>query len=187
MNTAANGNALRVLDACRHYLGRIPYRNLIQDTGLNRLQMRDAMKTLAARGLILRCWRGVIRLTPEGFQALVEEDFTIKSGPTGPRLAGLPQTSIRSRLWRALRVAKKGSLADLLILASQGEEVSKGDAKKYMNALAAAGYLARLPAKAENGATRYLLVRDTGRVAPQWHKKAKRIHDGNTGETYELA
>ena len=119
MNSAANGNATKVLDACRHFLGRIALREMAQRLELDKRQVTDAFKTLISRGLVYRAMRGIYRLTPKGYEALAEP-IEIKSGPRGPRPMDLPHTSIRTRVWRAMRLCRKGSVQDLLMPASQG-------------------------------------------------------------------
>ena len=111
----------------------------------------------------------------------------ITSGPKGPRVLDLPHTSIRTRVWRALRLCHKGSVRELLVLASQGHEIEPGHIGNYLAALTKAGYLTRLSQKGEHQQIRYLLIRDTGPKAPQWNKRQKRILDANTEDIYELA
>ncbi len=186
MSTAANGStAAQVLDACRHFLGRIRLQDLVEQTGFTTTRTRFAVQTLVSRGLLSWVDRGTYRLTPNGFEALVGE-LDLRPGPRGPRHE-LPQTGIRTRVWRALRLQQKGSIRDLLTLASRGEALDREDTKKYLGALTKAGYLRRLQVRGEHRETRYLLIRDTGPKAPQWDKRRARVHDANTGTTYELA
>lgn len=181
-----NGNATKVLDASRHFLGRIPIREMASRVSLTTEQVKDAFIVLIARGLATRAWKGVYRLTPKGLEALVEST-EIKSGPTGPRPLDLPNTTIRTRIWRAIRVSRKGTVREFLTLASQGEEIGRDDAHRYLNALTSAGYLTRMCPRGEKSEPRWLLIRDTGPKAPQWNRRQKRVFDANTGDTYELA
>lgn len=184
--SAANGQATRVLEACRNRLGRIRVGEISTATGLDTRQVTRAFRVLIRRGLASRSWAGVFRLTPAGLEAL-NSGMEIQPGQPGPRVLDLPETSIRTRVWRALRLSRKGSIRELLTLASRGEEIEPEDTRKYLNTLVQAGFLTRMSHRGERGQTRYLLIRDTGPRAPQWDKRKRRVFDPNTEAIHELA
>ena len=139
------------------------------------------------RKLARRCWKGVYAITPEGLRH-IEAGKTITSGPKGPRTSASPfaPSTLRSRLWRALRLKRVASVDELLVLAAKGTEGNaREDAQRYLNALAKAGILD--PAYTRSGPQRWLLLRDTGPQAPQWNKRQRRVFDPNTGATHDLA
>lgn len=185
-SSAANGQATRVLEACRNRLGRIRIGEISGATGLDTRQVTRAVRILIRRGLAIRSWAGVFKLTPEGLEAL-NKGAEIQPGQPGPRILDLPETSVRTRVWRALRITRKGSIRELLILASRGEEIDPEDTRKYLNALTHAGFLTRMSHRGERGQTRYLLIRDSGPRAPQWDKRKRRVFDPNTETIHELA
>jgi hypothetical protein len=188
--SAANGNAQKVLAACGQFLGRIPVGGLAQATGLTTRQVSEALDTLVHHGLFTRTVVGYGRLTPAGFAALIEPP-NLSHGPKGPHSNTQEGVSARSRIWRALRVLRKGSVPELLTLASRGEELDASDAKRFLNALVQSGHLRRLQLGEANGIgtphTRYLLVRDTGPLTPRFNKRERQVIDPNTGVVHALA
>lgn len=173
---ASNGNAQAVLNACRGVLGRICHRQVVEATGLSGDQVTDAMQVLVERGLVRRAGSpGTFRLNDAG----IMETKPIRSGPQGPRLNPLPKTSLRSRIWRALRLARRGTLRDILVLVSQGEAAQASEVRRYLNALLSSGHL-----RLRDGL--YILARNTGPKTPAWNKKQKRVVDPNTGSVHEL-
>ncbi|MDR3684741.1 MAG: hypothetical protein P4L11_13520 [Geothrix sp.] len=166
---------------------RVSVGSLALSLGLTNVSVRFALYALKDRKLVRRCWKGVYAITPAGLQHLAEGK-TITSGPKGPRTNPSPfaPSTLRSRLWRALRLKRVASVDELLLLAAKGNEGNaKDDARRYLNALHKAGILD--PAYTRTGPQRYLLLRDRGPLAPQWNKRQKRVFDPNDGTTYDLA
>lgn len=182
-----NSTATKLLELLGSRLGRFSHSELMEATGFTAIQVTDGLKTLKRRGFAHLLWRGCHKVTPEGLHHL-ETGKGITSGPNGPRtMSDETGGNFRSRLWRALRLSKKGSVPELLVLATRGSEGNAEDnAKTYLEALTRAGILIRMSMKGVNGRTRYLLIRDTGPLAPQWNKRQKRIFDPNTGETLDV-
>ena len=108
-----------------------------------------------------------------------------RAHPIDPPSAGW--YSLRSRLWRALRACRKATVHELLVLAARGDEADASrNARSYLNALARAQYVVRVP----NGPGRapdWFLGRDTGFEAPRWNQRRGRVHDPNTGEVFDVA
>lgn len=165
---------------------RVSLRDLAANLDLSTQQVRFTLYALMDRGLVRRCWKGVYALSPEG-EAHLAAGKTITSGPKGPRVpTPFSPSTLRTRLWRALRLKRVASVDELLVLAAKGTEGNaREDARRYLNALAKAGILD--PAYTRSGPQRWLLLRDTGPLAPQWNKRQKRVFDPNDGGTHDLA
>lgn len=177
---------LRALQPTPERLGdRVSLRDLAEGLGQTVQQVRFTLYGLMDRGLVRRCWKGVYALTPAGLEHLAEGKG-ITRGPKGPRIpTPFSPSTLRSRLWRALRLKRVASVDELLVLAAKGTEGNaREDARRYLNALAHAGILD--PAYTRTGPQRWLLLRDTGPQAPQWNKRQKRIFDPNTSSSYDL-
>lgn len=178
---------LRALEPTPDRLGdRVSLRELAHSLGQTTQQVRFTLYALMDRGLVRRCWKGVYALTSAGMDHLAAGK-SITSGPKGPRIpTPFSPSTLRSRLWRALRLKRVASVDELLVLAAKGTEGNaREDSRRYLNALARAGILD--PAYTRSGPQRWLLLRDTGPHAPQWNKRQKRIFDPNDGATYDLA
>ncbi|MEQ8396451.1 hypothetical protein [Thalassobaculum sp.] len=145
-------------------------------TGIERRAVVKGVCKLIARGYAERAERGCYRLTPDGadFRA---SGARLTCGPAGK----LSQTIRRPRkitlqdmLWRALRSSRKATLPDLLRLCDRDGGANTACGQRYLRALQLAGYVRRLPrrdrsaatAPTSNGYAIWLLVRDTGPLAP---------------------
>jgi len=115
----------------------------------------------------------------------------ITSSPNGP-MTGVrkgSQDTFRARLWRALRIQKKATIPALVEIArlpKDAEDVNS-NALRYLQALARAGVVAKLPSRqkgfapSSNGFLRWALIRDLGPLAPC--ASAKHLVDPNaTGD-----
>ncbi|MGO1078297.1 hypothetical protein [Inquilinus sp. CA228] len=114
---------------------------------------------------------GTVERVEQGcFQRVAGPYEPLQANGVRPDLQGpaRPRTDLQRRLWRAIRLRKKFSVGDLIVLASrEGEPSSRNTAYRYVRALGSAGYLSPLPrARAPLGPKRWLLVRDTGSAAP---------------------
>lgn len=167
-------------------------------TGVVALDRRVIVKTAAAlvtRGLLERVERGCFQLTAAGVEVQAGK-VPLKSGPRGQHTGQRKgcRSTLRVRLWRAMRTAGKFSVPDLLMLAAKGSEKSaQSNAQRYLKALERAGYLHRLSARQKgtaltsNGFTRWTLLRDSGPDAPiirlttnnDWE-----VYDPNTREVH---
>lgn len=150
-------------------------------TGLAPDCIRHACRALVERGMLQRRERGCWSATDEG-RIAAETGAAIVSGPRGRLTQEKPRTrrasTGRDKVWRAIRTQQKFAIADLMMLTG---DVSAHNIKDYVFALAKAGYLARLPSKGRQ--TRFLLIDDTGPLAPVQRDARKEFFDRNTGET----
>ena len=183
----------RILRALSTRLGLQHVREIREATGLTVEQVQDGLQTLARRGFVERLGEGKVTASKEGLEWLVMGK-SITSGPNGPRPMTTEGTSLRSRLWRAIRLMKKGTIADLLELAERGTEGNAyASSKEYLNALVRSGHLIRMTRRGErqivNGQTptRYCLAVDSGPFPPQFNRRQRRVFDPNTGSTFDVA
>jgi hypothetical protein len=163
---------------------------LVHHTGMERRQIANACTVLIARELIERIKPGCYKLLPAGL-VLVKTGGEVKSGPRGETAAKQHTGTLRVKSWRAMRQRKKFSLNDLIVLVASGEEKAiEGNIGKYLRALERTGYLTRMArrepgtALTSNGHLRYLLVRDSGPIAPVWRPSKETVYDPNTQEEH---
>lgn len=142
---------------------------------------------LIERGFAERREMGCYSLTRAGeaFRATGKTITCGPNGPIGPRTDPYDQRfTQRARLWSAMRILKKFTLGEILILASEARASS---ARRYVRALADAGYLREMPRRERGtaltspGFKRWHLVRDTGPVAPVWRTTRGDVYDINLG------
>lgn len=169
---------------------------LILLTDLNDKQVDNATRKLRKHGLLDLTGPGCYRLTAAGTAAL-SAGKTLRSGPQG---SGQPrkrvwQSTLRIRVWRAIRIRRKFSIPDLEMLAAQGDEKDIGsNIGKYLRALERAGYLVKLPkreagtALTSNGFMRWWLPdeKDTGPKAPVIRSARKTLYDPNLEQEVPL-
>jgi hypothetical protein len=172
--------------------------HLVMLTGLTQPQVYWAVLTLRRNDLIEKTGKGCYKLTSAGNQAIIS-GTNVHSGPRGGGQTGkrVLKDTLRLRLWRAMRIRRKFSVADILPLAVEGNE--RGDvtsnAHKYVRALCRAGYLTELPkrdpgiAPTSNGYKRYWLQEgnNTGPQAPVWSMDKKTVYDPNTETTHDIS
>jgi len=186
--------ANKILRALHEHAAPVTAQRIAAATGLTIEQVWDACETLVNNKLAQRPARGVYRLTPAGISAL-EDGKEIKSGPKRPTGPKVCRGTFRERLWRAIRKERKGTVGNFLSLALQdGEDEGKAmvNAQKYIWSLCQAGYMQRLPGKQQgtsvtsNGFNRYLLIVNSGPLAPVARRVRQELYDPNTGATIDL-
>jgi hypothetical protein len=91
---------------------------------------------------------------------------------------------LRVRVWEAIRTARKGTVAEIEQLALASEK-DPGGVQRYLLALRRGGYLRRMKAVSYKEA-RYLLIRDTGPLAPILRRSKDCLYDPNTKEEHVL-
>jgi hypothetical protein len=145
-------------------------------------------RALIAPAVVASRVRPRYRITPEG-AAFLDSGRTIASGPTGPTAHHVKRASLREKIWRALTMTRKGTVPELLRLArSGGEKQAENNARKYLAALQRAGYVVPLTQRRpgtsfySRGFICWLLVKDTGLLAPVYCSKKRVVFDPNTKE-----
>ncbi|MDH4122400.1 MAG: hypothetical protein OEV94_11925 [Deltaproteobacteria bacterium] len=161
-------------------------RDIRRCEGVSKSAIQQSLAVLARRRLITQPRRGVYELSRK---AKIMERPTINSRPLGVGIRSVG--TYRERLWKTMRMSKGFSLDDLVELAATGNEINpRRAAEKYVAALRKAGYVTNLTARdMQTGRIfsrkgRYLLVRDSGPLAPAWSHRNKTVTDHNSGETY---
>jgi hypothetical protein len=129
----------------------------------------------------------MFRVTADGI-ARWERGERIGAPRTGPRKTlPKPKASMRQRLWEALRIAKKATVAELVELVHQSGDsdpvkVTK-DGLAYFALLERAGIVTRLAVRASgfaptsNGRLRWALRLDLGPIAPSAGKRCVTDHN----------
>lgn len=103
------------------------------------------------------------------------------------------QNTFRQRVWKTLRLRRKASSFDLLTNAGDGGKATEDNLHHYLRGLERAGYVQRLARRApgtaptSNGYAVWLLLKDTGPLAPIVSVRKAELRDPNTSETVSLA
>lgn len=160
-------------------------------TQLERSRIIDSANVLVKRGFINRNGRGCYQLTESG-ATIIKTGAAMKSGPKG----SMPRRKtwgLRQKAWHVIRNKRKFTLDDLQLTICQGNERNaSNNLSKYLRSLMQVGYLKILPRKVSgnsptsNGRQVYLLVNDTGRLAPVWRQVSYSVFDPNTGEEHPV-
>lgn len=191
MPSPANRILLALSEACS---ASVP--ELARTTGLSLEQVSRSACILVRRKLAIREVVGMYRISEAGIEAIASGK-SIASGPQAP-LAGIKviRDSFRQRLWRAIRLERKGTIGDfvgLILGPTEDEAKATANAQHYILNLCRAGYMVRLPGKAAGtaptspGFGRYLMVNDTGPLAPAFRRAGGRhLYDANTGDKIPL-
>lgn len=177
--------------------------DVIRESGLDNQQAVNACEKLVQHGYLNRnrCAGGKVKpgqytLTRSGRLAM-EAGAKLISGPKGPH--GKPKivvNTLREKVWRALRIRQKLSAPEAVSLLCDADADSEtlkrmaDNVQKYLRTLRRAGYLAdmrREPGSSltSNGFKRYLLVRDTGSLAPVKRRNGN-VYDPNDGKEYGI-
>lgn len=167
---------------------------LREATGLTAKQVENALNKLRKHGLVSLDRMG-LHLTDAGRAAA--ENGTHHSGPRGRQPGARGRADgLRARAWRAMRVRRKFSIADLLMLAADGTERDpESNLLKYIKALTRAGILIELkrrdaPASlTSNGAKRWWLTaeNDPGPLPPTVRWQRNQVYDPNKEALHDMA
>lgn len=160
---------------------------MMDATGLRERQVTSAALRLRKGGFIIRNKAGCHHLTDAG-RAAIEEGVRLRSGPKGPQQFGQRSRNpgLRQRVWNVLRMGKKVTMDDIVMLTVVGGERDPYcNVRKYVSALKRAGYvvvMANREATTRPGAgcQRLWLVSDTGPIAPVWRQSRASLFDPNT-------
>lgn len=168
--------------------------HLAEVTLKNAKSVENSCRILRKHGLVRKTEQGCYKLTTAG-RAAIAEGARLRSGPKGARTGHLVREgTLRSRAWLAMRISRKFSIDDIVMLAIRGGERDiHSNLGKYCRTLARAGYLRPLPTReagtalTSNGFVRYLLLKNTGPKAPVWKQSRGTLYDPNTEEEIALA
>ena len=167
---------------------------LVELTGQDAKSVEMSCLKLRKHGFLVRTARDCHKLTAAG-RAAVAQGAKVRSGPQGPRTGRVVQLgSLRARAWAAMRIKRRFSIADLVMLCAEGGERDiESNLQRYLKALARAGYVRQLQTRergtalTSNGFVRWLLIQDTGSLPPIWRPKRDTVHDPNTEQDVKLA
>jgi hypothetical protein len=168
---------------------------LAEATRLTPKQVENACGNLIRHGFLMRTGKGCHKLTDAG-RAAIAEGARLRSGPKGPQLYGQRSRApgLRQCAWNVLRMGGKRTIDDILMRSCEGKERDAySNVRKYVKALARAGYVTRMPTREQalnatsNGCIRWFLVKDTGPEAPVWRVSRGTIYDPNTETETVLA
>lgn len=164
---------------------------LSKATGIDRKNVAKSCTKLMNRGLVIRPKLGTYRLSDNGLEVR-SSGHKFTSGPKGPTLKHRPKNkkTIRSKVWTCLR--NTGGAITVPEIQALIEGGSYTNIQHYLRDLTQAGYVAKLArrvpgtAPTSSGSGQYLLVKNTGPLAPTIYQGKKVIFDGNTDETIAL-
>ena len=167
--------------------------SLINATGYTLKQVQESCLLLRRRGLLTKTDRGCHKLTKAGRTAL-GEGVKLHSGPNEKHCGRYVRSgSLRERAWSAMRIKRRFTIDDLVMLVVKGGERDvKSNLGKYLRALARAGFVRQLPIRetprtlSGPGCIRYALLRDSGPKPPVWRLAYGEVWDPNTEETFKL-
>lgn len=160
-------------------------------TQLARTRIVVSADVLVKRGFINRSGRGCYELTQSGVLA-IESGASMTSGPKG-NMPRRKTSGLRQKAWHVIRNKRKFTLDDIQLTICQGDEkAARSNLGKYIRSLVKTNYLKILPRRARgnsltsNGRQVYLLVKDTGRLAPVYRQVNNSVFDPNTDEEHPL-
>ncbi len=167
---------------------------LVEITGTDAKGVENHCRTLLRNGLIRRTGPGCHVLTAAG-RAAIEQGATVRSGPKGQRTGHLVRRgTVRERAWAAMRIKRKFSIDDLVMLVIRGDEGDiRGNVQQYLYALARAGFVRQLPQREQgtdptsNGFVRFLLIADRGPLPPAVRATRRCVYDPNNETSYRFA
>ena len=164
---------------------------LVELTGLTPRQIEGFTSKLSRHSLLKVTAKGCYQLTDAGKEALAAGG-RFRSGPKGKEsgICRVRENTLRTKLWRAMRIRRKFSVPELISLVVDGSECGDitNNVQKYLGALAKAGYLIEMPRRepgtaiGSNGYKRWWLTdeKDTGPQAPVFRARVKNVFDPNT-------
>lgn len=157
----------------------------------SRHEIIKVMSRLISRGAVERLENGVYRLTDFGESLKTNGNLKIfHSGPYGQYNRNKRSSdTLRNRIWRLILLNRKVTINELVGLAIDGAEKDPtNNIRKYLRALVKSGYLREMPRRLKgdvpgsNGFKQYMLIKDSGHLAPVMRSDKKEVYDPNTGE-----
>ena len=188
------GDAQKVLDVLPLSGECMQTSRIVELTGIDVRAVSVYCVRLRARKLAEDVRPGCWRLTAAGKVAR-DAGLQLRPGPASPHTGRrIPPANIfRARVWTALRKLQKATVFDLIVLAGSGSERNpRHNVYRYLQALEKAGYVTKLQARSpgtkrgSNGFVKYLLIEDTGPLAPHVCKARTRLFDPNLDEEIDL-
>lgn len=163
-------------------------------SGTARCKLVQGAAGLLRRGLVERVETGCYQLTPDGLD-FKRSGQKLTSGPNGKMTAPrVMKNTFRKRLWRAMRIRRKFTIGDLIMLSTTGVDKSpKTNAQKYVRFMVRAGYLLEMPRRipdgklTSNGLKQYMLSRNNGPAAPVVRVAKKEVYDPNIRQSFPYA
>lgn len=162
---------------------------MVEITGHDARSVENSCLKLRRHGLLVKTEQGCHKLTAAGRAALEQGTADLRSGPKGKHIAArIKKGTLRERAWRAMRLKRRFSIADLVMLCAQGGERDiEGNLAKYLRALEGAGFLRQLRvreqgyARTSNGFVRWLLIDDMdhGPLTPVYRLSHGVVYDPN--------
>lgn len=157
--------------------------------GIRRTQAAAAASCLLRRDYLMKMSHGCFALTDAGMGAAASGK-AITSGPKG-KTGVIPRQkdTFRQRAWTSMRFNGRFTIGQIVRAAARADDKNaRENARKYVAQLRRAGFVKELPKRApgtalnSNGFKRFMLVRNTGRLAPVYRQELQAMHDFNTGE-----
>jgi len=185
------GQSTILLNTLVKCLGWTPREDLLQQTGLSRTEFSAALTTCVRSGAVLVSKKR-IKATKAGLERL-QKDGALLAGHRGPVFSSQP-SAWPQRLWKAVRVKRRGTAADFVLLAARPSDADPlNQSYILLRAWARAGFLL-VQEKAVDGQNKFsnrlnvfVLVKDPGPLTPQYHRMRRRVFDPNSGAIHELA
>lgn len=162
--------------------------------GIRRPQAYAAAACLLRRDYLIKMAVGCFQLSDAGLEAAISGKV-IKSGPKG-KTGAIPRQkdTFRQRAWTSMRFNGRFTISQIVRAAARADDANaRENARKYISQLCQAGFVKELPKRApgtaisSNGFKRFMLVRNSGRLAPVWRQEFRTMHDFNTGEDVPCA
>ncbi|MDV7341005.1 hypothetical protein RYZ26_15470 [Terasakiella sp. A23] len=149
---------------------------------IKRKAIIQACGKLVARGMVDRVDTGCFQLTEEG-KMVFASGTELTSAPQAPFTNCRKHTnSMRMRIWHAMRLKQKFTIADLTKLVARDEKAPRDGVQRYLKVLELAGYLR--PLRKSGREKRFSLIRDLGPEAPMIRNHRTEVYDPNTQEVF---
>lgn len=162
--------------------GNIRIGEVVESSGLKKKAVQEAVTRLKDKKAISGKSKGThssLKITEAG-QRLTGKPLAIRVPQKNN-----PLNTLRSRVWRALRMKRRSTIKDLLrVCTEEGSKPSDiANVGTYFRYLARAGILSRALEPGKSGYS-WILRKDLGPKNPQLHKNHEAVTDPNNGEVF---
>ncbi len=134
--------------------------------------------------------KGLIEITAPGRYDVTDKGWELlKAGDAIPSKARVPckkSGGVSERVWWVLRARRKVTVNDLVATIDTTTTTTANLVYRYLYALRGAGIVS-VSHPGANGQRSYRLVRDLGRAAPVWRRRANEIYDPNAEAVYPIS